>query len=234
MGEPSISFEETGATINDPAAEMAEPSELKMQEAYQRYDSERDRRLRPDGFTQYVDFVDEPAADLRPAEKIVTNDNLNQQKDFRVLIVGAGFGGLLFAVRLLQTGFCQPDEILLVDKTGGFGGTWWWNKYPGLTCDVESYICMPLLEETNYTPSHKYVSGIELKEHAERIANQWNLKKRAFFGTEVDKMDWNNEDAQWRVHITKNNNLPTILKSDIVIMANGLLDFPKIPKAEWP
>jgi cation diffusion facilitator CzcD-associated flavoprotein CzcO len=148
----------------------------------------------------------------------------------QLFIVGAGFGGLLFAVRLLQTGFCLSDEILLVDKAGGFGGTWWWNKYPGLTCDVESYIYMPLLEETNYTPSHKYVSGIELKEHAERIANQWNLKKRVFFGTKVDKMDWNNEDAQWRVHITKNNHLPMILKSDIVIMANGLLTSQRYPK----
>lgn len=142
---------ETGATINDPVTGMPEPSELKMQEAYQRYDSERQRRLRPDGFTQYVDFVAEPAADVQPAEKIAINDNLDQEKDFRVLIVGAGFGGLLFAVRLLQTGFCQPNEILLVDKAGGFGGTWWWNQYPGLTCDVESYIYMPLLEETNYT-----------------------------------------------------------------------------------
>ncbi|KAJ5984799.1 hypothetical protein N7522_011995 [Penicillium canescens] len=211
MGEPSINYEETGATINDPAVGMPEPSELKMQEVHQRYDSERERRLRPDGFTQYVNFVDEPAPDLQPAEKIAIDNNLDQQKDSRVLIVGAGFGGTTI-------------------RTGGFGGTWRWNKYPGLTCDVESYTYMPLLDETNYTPSHKYVSGTELKEHAERIANQWKLKNRAFFGTKVDGMDWNDEDAQWKVHITTKNHLPTILKSDIVIMANGLLDFPKIPK----
>ncbi|KAJ6077008.1 hypothetical protein N7499_008989 [Penicillium canescens] len=230
MGKPSINYGETGAAINDPAAGMPEPSELKMQEVHQRYDSERERRLRPDGFTQYVNFVDEPAPDLQPAEKIAIDNNLDQQKVSRVLIVGAGFGGLLFAVRLLQTGLCQPNELLLVDKAGGFGGTWRWNKYPGLTCDVESYTYMPLLDETNYTPSHKYVSGTELKEHAERIANQWKLKNQAFFRTKVDGMDWNDEDAQWKVHITTKNHLPTILKSDIVIMANGLLDFPKIPK----
>lgn len=87
-----------------------------------------------------------------------------------MLVVGAGIDGLLFAVRLLQSGFLHTTERLFVDQAGGFGGTWWWNQHPGLVCDVESYKYMPLLEETRYMPSHKYVPGPELKEHADRIS----------------------------------------------------------------
>ncbi|KAJ5757322.1 uncharacterized protein N7511_006016 [Penicillium nucicola] len=227
MGEPGISHEEMGLT-NNPAVNRPETSNLNTKDTYRRYDSEREKRLRPEGFAQYVELDD--TADMYPAERIASNDNLIREETFRVLIVGAGFGGLLFAVRLLQTGFCQAHQILLVDKAGGFGGTWWWNRYPGLTCDVESYIYMPLLEEMNYMPSHKYVSGNELREHAKRIADRWRLTNRGLFGTKVDRFDWSDEETQWSVQVTTKDHAAAILKSEFVILAGGLLDSPKRPK----
>ncbi|CAG7980374.1 unnamed protein product [Penicillium nalgiovense] len=155
-----------------------------------------------------IDNIHEPTNTFHSNGNVAIDNSLLQQKKVRVLIVGAGFGGLLFAVRLLQSGFLRATEILFVDAAGGFGGTWW-NKYPGLACDIESYTYMPLLEETKYMPSQKYVNGPELREHANRIAGQWNLSERTLFQTS-----------------------PTAIQSDFVILATGLLNSPKIPKLD--
>lgn len=209
-------------------ASIAETSD-DLQNIQDQYDAERKKRLRPDGPTQYVDLTDDPAY---LNEFIVVNTDMLQQRQTRVLIVGAGFGGLLFAVRLLQSGFLRASEILFVDAAGGFGGTWWWNKYPGLVCDVESYTYMPLLEETKYMPPHKYVSGSELRRHAKRIASQWKLSQRALFQTEVDNLVWNERDSQWTVNIKPRGQRSTAIQSDFVILATGLLSSPKIPKLD--
>lgn len=95
------------------------------------------------------------------------------------MIIGAGFGGLLHAVRQLQTCDFMLKDPLLLDTASGFGGIWDWNNYPGLMCDIESYIYMPLLEETGYMPSHKYVPGVEIKNHAYRIASMYGLARMA-------------------------------------------------------
>ena len=156
-------------------------------EVQQKYVEERAKRLRADGTSQFVrlshsahfkhlqedPWADHTALNAQPPA-IVDND------DVRFLILGAGFGGLLFAVRLIQAGFSASD-IRFVDDAGGFGGTWYWNRYPGLMCDIESYIYMPLLEETGYMPTSKYAHGSELREHAERIASMWNLTDKALW-----------------------------------------------------
>ncbi|KAJ5545559.1 hypothetical protein N7461_007863 [Penicillium sp. DV-2018c] len=216
-----------GAKTTSEATEMSNNNFDEMQI---RYEQERKKRLRAEGPAQYVRFTDNVVADSY--DHVAIDDNLLQQKHFRVTIVGAGFGGLLFAVRLLETGFvCQPD-ILLVDAAGGFGGTWWWNRYPGLACDIESYTYMPLLEETKYIPSQKYVSGPELKDHANRIANQWGLSDRALFNTKVNKLTWKDNLGQWVVDITPDGQSATTLTPDFAIMATGLLDSAKVPKLE--
>ncbi|KAJ5471246.1 hypothetical protein N7530_008603 [Penicillium desertorum] len=221
--------------INQPAtniANIAKTSEHDLQKIQDQYDVERKKRLRPDGPAQYVSFTDEPTNMFHSNGNVAIDNSLLQEKKARVLIVGAGFGGLLFAVRLLQSGFLRATEILFVDTAGGFGGTWWWNKYPGLACDVESYTYMPLLEETKYMPSQKYVNGPELREHANRIAGQWNLSERALFQTVVNKLAWNDQDRQWTVHVTPHGQSPTAIQSDFVILATGLLNSPKIPKLD--
>src|SRR3546814_10647827 len=80
-------------------------------------------------------------------------------------VSGGGFGGLLAAAELHKIGV---TDIRIVEKAGDFGGTWYWNRYPGAQCDIESYIYMPLLEETGYVPNEKYAYAAELFEHARR------------------------------------------------------------------
>ncbi|CEL11269.1 ausB [Aspergillus calidoustus] len=148
----------------------------------------------------------------------------------KVLILGAGYGGLLFAVRLLEAGF-QPSDILLVDAAHGFGGTWYWNRYPGLMCDIESYIYMPLLEETGYIPSAKYVPGEELRSHAERIAQHWGLGTRTGFGVRVEELRWDEKGIRWDVRggRTQDPTMRWTCTADFVIIATGTLNRPRVP-----
>ncbi|KAL2826225.1 hypothetical protein BDW59DRAFT_161063 [Aspergillus cavernicola] len=152
----------------------------------------------------------------------------------RVLIVGAGYGGLLFSVRLLQAGFSLED-LILVDSAGGFGGTWYWNRYPGLMCDIESYIYMPLLEETGHAPSRKYVPGEELRGHAETIAAKWQLQERTLFHTTVKSLEWDEDEGQWIAQAVrsstgeKEGNSTLTITATLAILATGTLSKPKVP-----
>ena len=142
-----------------------------------RYGEERAKRLRDDGNNQFVDishsskfqhFQEDPSVDtaaVKDARTMFPNDRC------QMLILGAGFGGLLYAVRLIEAGI-RPEDIRIVDSAGGFGGTWYWNRYPGLMCDIESYSYLPLLEETGYIPRHRYAYGEEIREYAGLVAEK--------------------------------------------------------------
>jgi cyclohexanone monooxygenase len=124
-----------------------------------KYLAERDKRLRPDGIGQYVEvkaefsqYVEDPY--VTPG---FTREPLFD--DVEVAVIGGGFGGLLMGARLRESGF---QRIRMVDKAGDFGGTWYWNRYPGAMCDVESYCYLPLLEELGYVPKHKYSFAPEI------------------------------------------------------------------------
>ncbi|OGE52253.1 hypothetical protein PENARI_c010G08037 [Penicillium arizonense] len=158
-----------------------------------------------------------------------------QQSNHKVLIVGAGHGGLLFAVRLIQAGAFCANDILLVDKAAGFGGTWYWNRYPGIMCDTESYIYMPLLEETGYMPRDKYASGAEIRAHAERIARKWGLVERTMFRTAVQELHWDEDKSLWNVsamkaHGATDEHKTTVqLTADFAIIAQGVFSSPRMP-----
>lgn len=203
----------------------------------EKYSKERAKRLRPDGLLQYISlshnkfkrFAEDPWHQPGACDEKKTR--LMAQQTHRVLIVGAGYGGLLYAVRLIQSGQFMPDDIVFLDSAGGFGGTWYWNRYPGLMCDVESYIYMPLLEETGYMPREKYASGNELREYANRIARRWKLEDRALFRTTVNSLSWEDDAKQWTVkgvHHVNSEETPVSLTADFVILAAGLLNFPKL------
>ena len=150
----------------------------------EKYARERDRRLRPDGIAQYVEiagpfagFAEDPWSDPH-----FTRDPLRDEVD--VAIVGAGFGGLLTGARLRELGV---QNIRLIDKAADVGGTWYWNRYPGIACDVESYVYMPLLEELGYIPTEKYAKGDEIFAHCRRIAEHYDLYRDACLQTEVTR-----------------------------------------------
>lgn len=201
----------------------------------QKYQEEKNKRFRPDGNFQYV----EPAKDGKLRSFLndpwVEQDKTASQEAVdgsfsKFLIVGGGFGGLLFAVRLIESGV-SPSDIRFVDSAGGFGGTWYWNRYPGLMCDVESYIYMPLLEEMNYMPKHKYAMGTELRDYANSIAEKYELSDKGVFSRGVKSMTWDNDKKEWQVQTTANgtNTPDATLRAQFVIMATGLLVAPKLP-----
>lgn len=179
------------------------------------------------------DFARNPWIEHEPSTA-PRHNSLATSNHTKIVIIGAGYGGLLFAVRLLQSGISLED-ILLVDAANGFGGTWYWNRYPGLRCDIESYIYMPLLEETGHVPSRKYVSGEELRQHADAIARQWQLDKRTLFNTTMKSLTWDDKTLTWTglgttTTFDQEATRPLVLSSEFVIVATGSLSKPKIPE----
>lgn len=220
------------------------PDDLKLHEVSQKYTAEVAKRLRPDGLSQFIRLKEVGDERLRALAEDPWADHaaLNAKepvKDgskYKFIVLGAGYGGLLYAVHLVEAGLVSgPDDLLMIDSAGGFGGTWWWNRYPGLHCDVESYAYMPLLEETGYIPRYKYAPGPELLEHAYRIADQWNLNDKALFRTSVKTIRWDDETRLWTLEATEGRgpeqqNRELKLQARYVLLAGGILTTPQIPK----
>jgi cation diffusion facilitator CzcD-associated flavoprotein CzcO len=173
----------------------------------QKYDEERNKRLRSDGMKQYIDLRDpflgaalggDPFADHDLIE--TRHSALHNNEKIKFLVIGAGHGGLLQASHLIKAGF-KAEDIVLVDTAGGFGGTWYWNRYPGLMCDVESYIYLPLLQETGFIPKHKYSYGAEIRANAECIAEFYKLRSQ--FSTRVRHQAWDAEKGRWVIQMTQ-------------------------------
>jgi len=191
----------------------------------QKYAFERDRRLRADGIAQYLEiagpfagFANDPWCDPN-----FTRDPLSDEVD--VAIIGAGFGGLLTAARLRELGV---RSVRLIDKAADVGGTWYWNRYPGIACDVESYVYMPLLEELGYIPTEKYAKGDKIFAHCRRIAEHYDLYRGACLQTEVSKVRWDSALSRWIISTNHGDSM----RARFVAMANGYLQKPKLPGIE--
>lgn len=193
-----------------------------LDEVNKRYRHERDKRLRGRDRLEAnaTPAALSPLSDERVAGPIVPRAPIESERD--VVIVGAGFGGLLAGVRLHQGGI---DDFCILDEAGDFGGTWYWNRFPGAQCDVESYVYLPLLEETNFIPSEKYASRDEIFTHIKRIATQYDLQRRAYFDTKVEEMRWSEVDARWIVSTNRGDRI----KAHYVIISPGPLNRPKLP-----
>ncbi len=187
-----------------------------------KYNEERAKRLRPDANEQYQEMTGENerySADPY-VEPGFTRPALQEELD--AVIVGGGFGGLLAAARLQEAGI---TAIRIIEKAGDFGGTWYWNRYPGAQCDIESYVYLPLLEETGYMPKEKYSFAPEIFEHAQRIGKHFNLYERASFQTQVKDARWDEGDGRWVIHTDRGD----VFKARFVIMSSGPLNRPKLP-----
>ncbi|KAK3984742.1 Pentalenolactone D synthase [Cladorrhinum sp. PSN332] len=211
----------------------------------QKYEEEKAKRFRPDGLGQYTTLAgagdervralaDDPWVDH--AALNAKEPTLKDGGNYKFVILGAGYGGQLLAVRLIEAGLVKgPDDMRIIDTAGGFGGTWWWNRYPGLHCDVESYTYMPLLEETGYVPKHKYSNGPELLEHADRIAKKWNLYDKAFFRATIKTARWEEDSQRWNIDITEGRgpneeSRQLNVHAQYFLVASGVLSIPQVPK----
>src|SRR6185436_13927361 len=221
---------EEEATTMSEAVEQTTPSGIPSPEELgfdpmalrARYAAEREKRLRPDGNNQYVEvsgkyarFEEDPYV-----EPGFTRPALHEELD--AVIIGGGFGGLLAAARLQEVGI---TDVRIIEKAGDFGGTWYWNRYPGAQCDIESYVYLPLLEETGYIPKEKYSFAPEIFAHAQRIGKHFNLYDKACFQTQIKEARWNEETGRWTVTTDRDD----VFKARFVIMSSGPLNRPKLP-----
>jgi len=206
-------------TASDVKGDLAKSLEIEQLKA--KYDEERNKRLRPDGIRQYIKIADEFAHfDDDPFSPRTERGPLTDECE--VAVIGGGFGGLLAGAMLREAGI---GDIRMIEQGGGFGGAWYWNRYPGAQCDTESYIYLPLLEETGFVPREKYSFGPEIREHADRIAKHYDLYRRACFHTVVRSLNWDESERRWVISTDRNDRM----RARFVILANGLLSRPKLP-----
>jgi len=187
-----------------------------------RYQLEREKRLNSKGNAQYIaiegqfeDFARDPNA-----TDTITRSASVESVD--VLIVGGGISGILAAVELRRAGL---SSFRLIEKGADFGGTWYWNRYPGIACDCESLIYLPLLEEFDYTPSTKYAPGAEIAEHLLRIAEKYALYENAYMQTQVSGIRWSDRDSRWVVATDRGDRI----RAQFVVLGSGPLHRPKLP-----
>src|ERR1700678_1609368 len=176
-------------TLDPQIADVVGELDFDPDALHAKYLAERDKRLREDGevkaeFSHYVEgpYV-EPGFTRAPVFDHV-----------EFAIIGGGFGGLLMGARLREAGI---EKIRVVENAGDFGGTWYWNRYPGAMCDVESYCYLPLLEELSYVPKHKYSFAPEILEHSRAIARHYRLYDDALLQTAITGLEWDEAAGRW-------------------------------------
>ncbi len=142
-----------------------------------------------------------------------------------IVVVGAGFAGLLLWHKLRAAGF---TDVRFCEKGGDVGGTWYWNRYPGIACDVEAYSYLPLLEEMEYIPSMKFASGFEILEYCQRMAQKFGFYEHCLFHTTVEQTVWDDAAGRWSVITDRGDRM----RARFVILANGILTSPKLARID--
>ncbi len=202
-------------------SEHATLEELDVDAMRARYAAERDRRIRSDGATQYRRAAGSFGYYAKdPYTPRVEREPLTDSVE--VLVVGGGFGGLITGARLRQAGV---ENVRMMDEAGDFGGTWYWNRYPGIHCDIQSYVYLPLLEEVGSVPEWRYAPGEEIRQHAVAIARKFDLYRDAVFHTRVTALDWEETTAEWVVRTDRGDRM----RARFVITSSGTLSEPKLP-----
>lgn len=189
---------------------------------HRKYLEERDKRLGRDRSAQFVDavgefrhFIEDPHV-----EPGFARDAIDEEID--VAVIGGGFGGLLTAASLRDRGV---DSFRIIEQAGDFGGTWYWNRYPGIRCDIESYIYMPLLEEVGTVPTERYAHGTEIFAHCQAIGRHYDLYDRALFQTNVTRIAWDDRAARWIIATHRGDTI----RARFVTVSQGPLTRMKLP-----
>jgi cation diffusion facilitator CzcD-associated flavoprotein CzcO len=195
--------------------------ERRLEAARERYRVERDRRARPDAASQYRRAAGEFGYYAKdPYTERVEREPVTDRVE--ALVIGAGFGGLLTASRLREAGV---ESLRLMDEAGDVGGTWYWNRYPGVRCDVESSVYLPLLEEVGTIPSERYAPGEEIRRHAVAIAEHYGLYRDALFQTRATALTWDEDAEEWLVETDRGD----AFHARFVVTSSGTLTQPKLP-----
>ena len=190
-----------------------------------KYEQERDKRLRSDGIGQYVD-TDGQYSQYRTDDSYMPRiEREPVKKTVEVVLMGAGFGGILTGIQLRKIGV---EDLCVIDTAGDFGGTWYWNRYPGAQCDIESYIYLPLLEEMDYIPKEKYSFAPEILSYSQTMAKKYDLYDGALFHTELQSLTWQEDSHAWLVETDRGDEI----EARYVCSSIGLLNRPKLPAVQ--
>ena len=198
-------------------------SEIDIPALRAKYYAERDKRLNPKAGAQYVNdgpgdlhemYNHDPHMAVSPRDPVV--------EDLDVAILGAGFGGTMAGYHLTQQGVTNFRNI---DHAGDFGGVWYWNRYPGIQCDNESYCYLPLLEETGFVPSRRFAPGPEIMGYVRMIAEKFGFADRGLFHTLITTINWDEAIQRWRIGTDRGDDI----RARHVVMSCGVLNMPKLP-----
>jgi cyclohexanone monooxygenase len=141
-----------------------------------------------------------------------------------VVVVGAGFAGL-YALHLLRS---RGYSVRVLEAAGGVGGTWWWNRYPGARCDVESleysYSFDPALQQ-EWEWTERYATQPEILAYLEHVAGRFDLRRDIRFNTRVTAAHWDAARSCWEVRTDRAD----VIDARHVILATGMLSVPKVP-----
>ncbi|CQD08034.1 monooxygenase [Mycobacterium europaeum] len=172
------------------------PDDIDVEALRDKYRREREKRLRPEGSKQYVELVDDFAGYYETDPHSPPLVRDPISADIDVAVIG-----------------------------GDFGGVWYWNRYPGIQCDNESYCYVPLLEELNFIPSKKFADGAEIYDHCRRIGKHYGLYDSAIFSTQVRELHWDEPGKRWRIATDRGDDI----RARFVVMASGPFHRPKLP-----
>ena len=189
------------------------------------YEEEREKRIRPDAEAQYLQISnDSPFSNKYleedPYSKKIERAPLEDERE--VIIIGGGWVGMLTAARLIENGVC---DFRIIESGSDFGGTWYWNRYPGAQCDIESYSYLPLLEETGYMPKLRFSYASEIFEHAQRIGKHFDLYKDAVFQTWVTELRWLEDNSMWLVSTNRGDKM----RARHICLGTGPVNRPRLP-----
>lgn len=142
-------------------------------------------------------------------------------REVEILVIGAGFGGILAGIKLKEAGI---EDFLIVEKDDGVGGTWWANTYPGCACDIQTHLYSYSFEPN---PRWSYMFGRqeEIREYARHCVDKYGLGPHVRLSTEVRRAEWLENDNRWRVRTSDR----TVYLARTVINATGLLSRPAYP-----
>ena len=194
-------------------------------ELARRYAEEREKRIRPDAEAQFVQLSHDSPFANKYLEEDPYSEKLERSplKDEReVIVIGGGWVGMLTAARLVEAGV---RDVRIIESGGDFGGTWYWNRYPGAQCDIESYSYLPLLEETGYVPKLRFSYASEIYEHAQRIGKHFDLYKDAVFQTWVTELRWLEDDSMWLISTNRGDEM----RARHICLGTGPANRPRLP-----
>jgi cyclohexanone monooxygenase len=187
----------------------------------EKYRQERDKRLRAEGNEQYIqiagvfsNYLDDPYTPR--IERAPKTDHVT------FCFIGGGFAGLTTGARLKEAGV---KDVRILEKGGDFGGTWYWNRYPGAQCDTASMIYLPLLEEVGHMPTEKYAHAPEILEHSRNIGRKFGLYEHALFHTQAHSIAWDEKACVWRIKTDRGDDFT----AQFVGVGTGPLHVPKLP-----